>query len=97
MSINNRQETDKIKLFSTFNEAMPGNKWSGRFTPEAGQKVEITLNGIGNGTIEGFFTFDGYVGVFVKPDNPPDWWKRQNAESGRTHCEVFGAEIMPAG
>ena len=67
-----------------------GSTWSGSFEPRKGQRVTVTMNGLGVGVISDFFFEDGYKGVVVKLENPPVWHQRQ-CPDGLAH--VFGAEI----
>lgn len=75
-----------------------GAMWSGAARgfpapPLPGDRVRVRMNGIGPGTVLGRFTAYGYAGVVVLPDDPPDWYVRQNG-AGAT-AGVFGAEIEP--
>lgn len=70
------------------------NAWSGNYIPHIGDRVEVNFNGLGAGTITGFFSSGYWLGITVKPDNPPAWWIKQNRKSGIGPYEytVFGAE-----
>ena len=75
-----------------------GAMWSGAARgipapPLPGDRVRVRMNGIGPGTVLGRFTEYGYAGLVVLPDDPPDWYVRQNG-AGAT-AGVFGAEIEP--
>jgi hypothetical protein len=55
-------------------------KWSASFPlPTLGQRIRITMNGIGEAEVVGFFKEEGYVGVMTKALNPPSWLKEQRA------------------
>lgn len=80
------------KIESSFEEVVKdGNKWTGSFTPKKGDKILVTFNNLGTGTIEGFFSENGYIGVLVKPDKPPDWWRKRNPSN--EIYNLFGIEI----
>ena len=76
--------------------------WSGSMAlPKIGATVDITMNGIGPATVEGYFMQGGYLGVMTKALNPPHWLRRQRKEcradapqwaKDGIGCE-FGAEI----
>jgi hypothetical protein len=82
-------------------------KWSAKFPlPQLGDRIYITMNGIGWATVKGFFTSEGFIGVMTLAENPPQWLveqrkrdrskanfasKPQWAKDG-IGCE-FGAEI----
>jgi hypothetical protein len=71
-------------------------KWSGPLTPPAvGAPVTVTMNGIGTGTVLGYFIEENWLGLHVRPDNPPDWFVRQNTEAKfyRGQALVFGSEV----
>lgn len=74
-------------------------KWSGRgrlATPPAiGTEVMVRMNDIGPGTVTGYFIEAGYLGMYVKPHEPPAWWVKQVRESKRARKDtmVFGAEL----
>lgn len=59
--------------------------------PEVGDIVEVRINSIGLARVIGYFVQDGYLGLLVKPFDPPDWYIRQNGYFATGH--VFGAEI----
>jgi hypothetical protein len=68
-------------------------KWSGGpHVPGIGDKVNVTMNGLGEGTVRGYFTSTGWLGVAVSLDNPPDWYTWQN-EGKNPLAFVFGAEV----
>jgi hypothetical protein len=66
--------------------------WSGKLAPPAvGEKIEITMNGIGEATVTGYFTEDGWLGVRFRAHNPPEWYVKQNGRDCEGHA--FGVEI----
>lgn len=88
-------------------EAGESLKWSARFPlPQIGEHIRITMNGIGEAEVVGFFKEGGYVGVMTKALNPPKWLKDQREKDRKSAdydsrpawrkegfgCE-FGAEI----
>jgi hypothetical protein len=62
--------------------------------PAIGTKVKVTMNGLGTGTVTGYFVEHGWLGVHVKADNRPEWHK--NAHPDVDEYLVFGVEIHPA-
>lgn len=70
-------------------------KWSSsKITPpERRSRVRINFNGLGSGTVTGYFMESGWLGVYVALDKEPAWRKKQSA-SGKD-AMVFGAEIDP--
>lgn len=66
--------------------------WSGSGEPPAiGDEVEVIMNSLGAGRVTSYRIFEGYLGVHVLFDNPPQWYIEQN---GRNHAGlVFGAEL----
>lgn len=75
-------------------------RWSGVCQPpEIGQRVLVTLNGLGHGKVVGYFTAHGWLGVKVQLEDPPDWWLKQTFRRALAHgtagvpARVFGAEI----
>ncbi len=83
---------------------VPGeSRWSGKMlVPTIGDKVTVTINGFGLGTIVGYFIEHDWLGVYVKLDDPPSWWveqqERRAEHPGRiAGCAMaFGAEIKEA-
>jgi hypothetical protein len=68
----------------------PEGRWSGTFDPNLGDRVEITINGFGAGTVVSYFCEHGYRGVRVKLDRQPKWHREQGQPP---YALVFGAEI----
>lgn len=67
-------------------------RWSGvNSPPVAGEIANVNGNGIGPAKVVGYFVEGGWLGLLVKPFNPPEWFVRQNGYDAR--CHVFGAEI----
>lgn len=55
-------------------------KWSAVFPlPALGQRIRLTMNGIGEAEVVGFFKEEGFVGVMTKALNPPERLKKQRA------------------
>lgn len=53
--------------------------WSGsKPIPAIGSKVFVNMNGIGESTVKGYYVSHcekcSFVGVMVKPDNPPEYY-----------------------
>lgn len=69
-------------------------KWSGRNAPPAiGAHVKVFMNRLGTGTVVGYFAEYGWLGVLVKPDKPPKWWRQQNPNATEYH--TFGLDLEP--
>lgn len=67
-------------------------KWSGADKPPAiGEVVEVRINRCGLAEVVGYFVHEGWLGVRVKLQNPPDWYVKQNG--GNVLGHVYGAEI----
>lgn len=60
-------------------------------SPEIGETILAVVNGIGKCQVLGYYLKDGWSGVIVLPENPPEWFIRQNGRNGV--CGLFGAEI----
>jgi hypothetical protein len=68
------------------------NKWGGKLPPPiVGQRVIVGVNEIGLSQVLGYFEEEGFLGVIVKPDNPPAWYVKQNGAGAP--CGVFGPEL----
>ena len=69
-------------------------KWGGRSAPPAvGANVKVYMNGLGNGTVVRYFVQEGWLGVLIKLDSPPDWYTKQN--NGNPLAHLFGPELEP--
>lgn len=69
-----------------------GQENRGTLTPPAiGTKIIVTMNSIGPGTVRGYFTEDGYLGLLVELHKPPKWWIEQNPSRPLGH--IFGPEF----
>ena len=76
--------------------------------PQLGQRVRVTLNGLGSGTVRGSF-LAGKVGEAAPEDpqvrslgvaalleNPPAWYTKQNAaRPAGEPAFIFGPEVQP--
>ncbi len=60
-------------------------KWSARFPlPQIGDRIKITMNGIGDAAVVGFFSEEGFVGVMTRAFNPPKWQSKQRERDRRS-------------
>jgi hypothetical protein len=67
-------------------------RWSGVNPPPAiGEIVNVRINGVGPSKVIGHFVDGDWLGLLVKPFDPPGWFVRQNGYDAS--CHVFGAEI----
>ncbi len=67
--------------------------WSGKFVPQIGQRVRVTINRLGPARVVGFFAEHAYLGVQVRLEDPPAWWLAQRG--AERLCHAFGAELEP--
>lgn len=68
--------------------------WAGKVAPPpVGEKIKVNMNGLGNADVVGYFSQEGYLGLRVKFDNPPEWYVKQN--KGNPVGHVFGPEFKP--
>ena len=71
-------------------------KWSGSIEndpPAIGSLVKAYVNSLGTGTILSYFVEEGWLGMLVKLDNPPDWYIKQNGAN--KPCHLFGRDLEP--
>jgi hypothetical protein len=69
--------------------------WSGHdWIPAIGERVNVTLNGFGHGTVRSYFWERGFIGVEVTPDKRPKWHIEAHGYQFPTVL-VFGTEIKP--
>jgi hypothetical protein len=72
--------------------------WSGKEAPPApGTPIRVTMNGLGLGTVQGYFVEYGYLGLLVRLVDPPKWWRLQNANDLSRLAHVFGIEFAAHG
>lgn len=92
-----------VPFFLTIGEARQGRVcglWSTNGAngfdapPAIGERVEVTMNGFGPGTVVGYFVESGFIGIEVKVDNRPDWHRKQDPTNKHPHPLVFGSEIQ---
>lgn len=68
--------------------------WAGKVAPPAiGEKINVNMNSLGNGDVVGYFSQEGYLGLRVKLDSPPEWYVKQN--KGNVVGHIFGPEFKP--
>jgi len=58
--------------------------------PNIGDEVNVKINGIGRSVVKKYFVEHGFIGLIVKPHDPPSWYIKQNGADGI--CHVFPAE-----
>ncbi len=69
---------------------MESVEWSGAGAiPAVGTKVNVGLNGLGPGEVTGHYVHDGFIGLVVKIDKEPEWFKK----NGGNPAYVFGLEL----
>jgi hypothetical protein len=67
--------------------------WSGILPiPLVGDAVKILMNGLGYGIVTCLFITEGYLGIKVSLDKPPQWFLDQN-HGKNIDCHVFGVEF----
>lgn len=65
--------------------------WSGvNHPPAVGSIVRVTINDIGLAEVLGYFVESGWLGLLVRPSNPPEWYVKKNNPG--SICHVFGIE-----
>lgn len=70
-------------------------KWGGNINPappEIGTRVRVSMNNLGTGTVRGYFVEANWLGLLVKLDNPPAWWREQNKGDPGRLAHIFGPE-----
>jgi hypothetical protein len=76
---------------------LPGPlQWSGKGVPvpPVGARVHVRLNGIGAGTVTGYYHAEGWLGVVVEADRMPDWYRQANPAANNV-AKVFGIDLIP--
>jgi len=71
--------------------------WAGKDgfqPPPVGSVVKVSMNGLGNAEVVGYFSQEGYLVLRVKLANPPEWYVKQN--KGNVVGHVFGPEVKEA-
>jgi hypothetical protein len=82
---------------ATFTKGMPDPapgqlRWAGAEAPPAiGEKIKITMNGLGTATVVGYFSQDGFLGLRTQLETPPAWYLKQNG--GNVIGCIFGPEF----
>lgn len=70
----------------------PAPRWSSDIDPPPiGTRIMVNFNQFGTGTVVGYFTESGWLGVVVDIDKQPAWHLKQNGPDTRILC--FGPEI----
>ena len=87
-------DEDSQPVKRTVEERIAGPAWwSGAKPPPAvGTRVNIRINGFGDGTVVAYLVEDGYLGLEVMVDVRPDWHIKNNGDR-HPHPMVFGAEV----
>lgn len=69
-----------------------GLNWTGTEPiPAPGARIRVRMNGLGLGTVRGFFALDNHLGIAVELDKLPKWFIQ--AYPGQTLGYAFGREI----
>lgn len=71
--------------------------WGGKngvVPPPVGEKINVSMNGLGNGNVVGYFSEESFLGLLVILDNAPEWFIKQNGDAKKV-CHVFGPEWKP--
>jgi hypothetical protein len=68
--------------------------WVGDWRATAGDKVQVSVNGIGEALVLRGHRIYSVAGLCVMPLRPPEWYLKQNrlGRSGWKHCWVTGTE-----
>lgn len=79
-----------LPVYRTPEDDMDG-MWSSKSPlPAVGDEVDVQMNGLGKGTVTGYFFEHGYLGLYVRLSSPPEWYMKQNRHN---LAMIFGAEI----
>jgi hypothetical protein len=71
-----------------------GFAWSNaKAPPKIGAHVRARVNRLGEGVVTGYFTEEGFLGVLVKLDSPPEWLIKQNGPKAFEPVHLFGTEL----
>lgn len=76
---------------------LPGPlRWSGKAmpVPAVGARVHVHLNGIGPGTVTGYYHAEDWLGVVVEADQMPEWYRQANPTANNV-AKVFGIDLIP--
>src|SRR5579863_10395026 len=67
------------KMFPVYLSGEEELKWSGKGFPLAavGARLNVVINKLGPGEVVGYCASHGWLGLMVKLESPPDWWKKQ--------------------
>lgn len=85
-----RYDTEKVQY--ELEEIPKDAKWSGKGRiPAIGEQIGITFNQFGTGVVLDYMVENGWLGLRVHLDRPPEWYRNQNPH--RSWAVVFGAEI----
>jgi hypothetical protein len=94
------QEYQEVPAYeqAVYKDGMPVKSealiWAGPVAPPpVGEKIKVSMNGLGNGDVVGYFSQEGYLGLRVQLDNPPGWYVKQN--KGNPVGHIFGPEFKP--
>ena len=95
--------TETAPFDGTFNGPPPAGKlwWSGDHTvPKVGDRVIATFNEWGAGSVIGYVSEHGFLGLRVQPDHLPRWFVAQERRAGRNvsrlhEITLFGVEFKP--
>ena len=73
--------------------------WNGGVRPATGDTVDVKVNGIGEATALRCVPVHGVAGLWVRPLDPPAWYRKQNARGlgGWSTCWVTGPECAVRG
>lgn len=66
--------------------------YGGGELPAIGVRGKVNFNSLGYGKVVGYFAEDGYFGLKVAAEQPPEWWLKQNAGQPWIY-HVFGPEF----
>ena len=76
-----------LPLGATYSEP----QWiSSKPVPAVGEIVNVRVNSIGKSRVLKYFVEHGFLGLFVQPLDPPQWYIKQNGAD--EPCHVFPAE-----
>jgi len=82
LTISNEREENGLPKESAYGRYLDAQglpmKWSGTMPlPAIGDRVYVRMNSIGWANVSGYAEVEGFLGLMVSPENPPDWYVKQ--------------------
>ena len=61
--------------------------------PEVGEKVNVTMNSIGTGTLLAYALIHDFIALIVDVDEPPEWLEKNYRDYDNDLSIIYGAEV----